>query len=493
MERFLDKNDRALVLMPRGHAKTTQLIHRVARLIGVSQGKIRVGILTSVLSDALARSRAIKAIIESPHFSEIFEWAKNGVVGSKWTDEVWTIKGANLGKDATCFADGLGSIKPGARLDILIGDDMVGMKENATAVQRQKAQDTYWQVVDPMLVPGAKRWYIGTRWHEDDFYNARLDILIGDDMVGMKENATAVQRQKAQDTYWQVVDPMLVPGAKRWYIGTRWHEDDFYNDLKEKGTPVMLRRAVEGDQALWSEMYTVADMDKKRDELGTPIFMLQFQNDVQAMGGNIFRYDRFKYVDAVPSGARRVGIDLASSASERSDYTSCVEIVEDAEHNLYVVGAWRARLAEGHRDWLTGISREGDLVADDGPRLLWPQHLLPNAPEINDSARNLESVNIEAVQHQSTFVREVLGTTKLPARAVRPDKDKVTRARALAARYESGKVYHLKGAPGIRDLEIEMASFPNGEHDDLVDALVYAADLSGSSFYFTAAKTGSRF
>jgi len=38
-----------------------------------------------------------------------------------------------------------------------------------------------------------------------------------------------------------------------------------------------------------------------------------------------------------------------------------------------------------------------------------------------------------------------------------------------------------------------MAAFPNGEHDDLVDALVYAADLSGSTFYFTAAKSGSRF
>ncbi len=435
MERFLDKNDRALVLMPRGHAKTTQLIHRVARLIGVSQGKIRVGILTSVLSDALARSRAIKAIIESPHFAEIFEWARDGVVGPKWTDEVWTIKGANMGKDATCFADGLGSIKPGAR----------------------------------------------------------LDILIGDDMVGMKENATAVQRQKAQDTYWQVVDPMLVPGAKRWYIGTRWHEDDFYNDLKEKGTPVMLRRAVEGDQILWPEMYTVADMDKKREELGSPIFMLQFQNDVTSMGGNIFRYDRFKQTDSVPSGARRVGIDLASSASERSDYTSCVEVVEDSDHNLYVIGAWKARLVEGHRDWITGVTRDGDLVADDGPKLLWPQYLIPHSPEMTESARPLESVNIEAVQHQSTFVREILGTTNLPARPVRPDKDKVTRARALAARYEAGKVFHLKGAPGIKDLEAEMAAFPNGEHDDLVDALVYAADLSGSTFYFTAAKSGSRF
>ena len=435
MERFLDKNDRALVLMPRGHAKTTQLIHRVARLIGVNQGKIRVGVLTSVLSDALARSRAIKSIIESTHFAEIFEWAQAGVAGPKWTDEVWTIKGANMGKDATCFADGLGSIKPGAR----------------------------------------------------------LDILIGDDMVGMKENATAVQRQKASDTYWQVVDPMLVPGAKRWYIGTRWHEDDFYAGLKEKGTPVMLRRAVEEGKILWPQMYTVEDMDKKKEELGTPIFMLQFQNDVTSMGGNIFRYDKFQHIDKAPEGARRVGIDLASSASERSDYTSCVEVIEDSDHNLYVVGAWKARLPEGHKDWLTGVNKDGALVQESGPRLLWPEYLLPHAGNVSDSARNFESVNIEAVQHQSTFVREILGTTNLPARPVRPDKDKVTRSRALAARYEAGKVFHVKNAPGVRELEAEMAAFPNGEHDDLVDALVYAADLSGTNFYFTGAKTGSRF
>ena len=435
MERFLDKNDRALVLMPRGHAKTTQLIHRVARLIGVNKGKIRVGILTSVLSDALARSRAIKAIIESPYFAEIFDWAKDGVAGPKWTDEVWTIKGSNLGKDATCFADGLGSIKPGAR----------------------------------------------------------LDILIGDDMVGMKENATAVQRQKASDTYWQVVDPMLVPGAKRWYIGTRWHEDDFYAQLKEKGTPVMLRAAIEGDNPLWPQMYTIPDLEQKREELGTPIFMLQFQNDVQAMGGNIFRTDNFHRKDAAPDGAHRVGVDLASSASERSDYTACVEVVEDADHNLYVVGAWRARLAEGHRKWLTGVDRDGSLCEDAGPRLMWPEHMLLGGDKSNPGSRYLESVNIESVQHQSTFVREILGTTPLPARAVRPDKDKVTRARALAARYEAGKVFHVKGAPGIAQLESELASFPNGEHDDLVDALVYAADLTSSQFYFTAAKTGSRF
>ena len=117
MEKFMDSHDRALVLMPRGHAKTTALIFRAARIIGMTKGNIRIGILTAVLADSMSRSRAIKTLIESPLFAEVFPWAADGVVGNKWTDETWTIKGVNMGKDATCFADGLVSIKPGARLD----------------------------------------------------------------------------------------------------------------------------------------------------------------------------------------------------------------------------------------------------------------------------------------------------------------------------------------------------------------------------------------
>lgn len=434
MEVFLNENDRALVLMPRGHAKTTQLIHRAARLIGISEGKIRVGVITSVLSDALARSRAIKTLIESARFAEVFPWARRGVAGSKWTDEVWTVKGVNLGKDATCFADGLTSIKPGPR----------------------------------------------------------LDLLISDDIVGLKENATPTQRQKASEIYWQVIDPMLVPGATRWYIGTRWHEDDFYAELTSKGIPTYLRRSLEDSGPLWPEMYTVEDLERKREELGTPIFNLQYQNDVTSMGGNIFRYEFFKYVDTVPPGARRVGVDLAASEKERSDYTAAVEVVEDEEHNLYVIGAYRTRIQQGHQKWLTGVDREGNLLDDpSSPKLLWPARfvgLKGQRDVFGDEPRRMTEVNIEAVQYQSTFVRELVTETRLPARAIRPERDKVFRSRSLAARYEAGKVFHLKGGPGIRQLESEMMSFPNSEHDDLVDALVYAADVGGAGFYFTSAR-----
>ena len=191
-------------------------------------------------------------------------------------------------------------------------------------------------------------------------------------------------------------------------------------------------------------------------------------------------------------------MDLNAASSERSDYTAAVEWWEDPEHNLYLAGAWRERLSEGHRAWLTGRTDAGQAGAPaefgraEGPRLLWPGTLLPEgfaglAGSPLPGPRPIVALNIEATQHQSTFVREMLARTSLPARAVYPDRDKVTRARTLAARYEAGKVFHLRGAPGLAAYEAELVAFPNGEHDDLVDAAVYGADLGGNEFYFTSA------
>jgi phage terminase large subunit-like protein len=52
---------------------------------------------------------------------------------------------------------------------------------------------------------------------------------------------------------------------------------------------------------------------------------------------------------------------------------------------------------------------------------------------------------------------------------------------------EAGKVFFLRGAPGIEMLKAQLTAFPNGEHDDLVDAAVYGADPGGTDFYFTSA------
>jgi predicted phage terminase large subunit-like protein len=229
--------------------------------------------------------------------------------------------------------------------------------------------------------------------------------------------------------------------------------------------------------------------------MGAALFDLQYQNDPTGMGGNIFRRDWFRSVDRVPAGARRVGMDLAITMNQRSDYTAAVEVLEDDKHNLYVVGAWHARLEEGHPGWLTGLDDAGTPITSGlpatGPRLSWPLDRLPagfaGTTESYPAPRPLSALNIESTAFQVAFTRELLRTTRLPAREVHPDRDKVTRARPLAARYEAGKVFHLQGAPGIDALETELVAFPLGEHDDLVDAAVYAADVGGNEFSFTSA------
>jgi predicted phage terminase large subunit-like protein len=84
-------------------------------------------------------------------------------------------------------------------------------------------------------------------------------------------------------------------------------------------------------------------------------------------------------------------------------------------------------------------------------------------------------INIEAVQYQLAAVQELMRTTRLPVIAVRPDKDKASRLMPLAARYEQGMVCHApaNSTNHIKQLEDELTAFPNGAHDDLVDALVY--------------------
>jgi phage terminase large subunit-like protein len=440
LSRFADREASAVILAPRGHAKTTWLIHRLARQIGVSEGRQKFGILTATIDDARARSGAIRRVVESPRFAEVFPWARGGVIGSPWTDEAWTVRGVDLGKDHTLVAMSVGGVRAGPRLDLLVADDMVGMQENESETQREKALQTYRRVVAPMIVPTGRRLFVGTRWHEADIY------------------AT--------------------------HIASGW--------------PHLTLQAMRPDgSVLWPDYWTLERLEATRAELGTAVFNLQYQNDPSGMGGNVFKRDWFKHVDHVPAGARRVGMDLAASKGERNDYTAAVEWVEDSDHNLYLVGAYRARIDEGHRSWLTGLDDAGVPIdvgpAALGPRLLWPTNRLPvgfaGLSDGSPATRPLSVLNIEAVIFQSTFVREVLARTRLPALAVHPDKDKVTRARTLAARYGAGKVFHLRSAPGLAEIEQELVAFPNAVHDDLVDAAVYGADLNtASQFYFTAGR-----
>lgn len=84
---------------------------------------------------------------------------------------------------------------------------------------------------------------------------------------------------------------------------------------------------------------------------------------------------------------------------------------------------------------------------------------------------------IEAVAYQTSIVEHAL-RAGLPARPLKADRDKLTRAQPLIVKTEAGKVWFPHDAPWLRTLELELTAFRgigDDAHDDQVDALAYAA------------------
>jgi predicted phage terminase large subunit-like protein len=96
---------------------------------------------------------------------------------------------------------------------------------------------------------------------------------------------------------------------------------------------------------------------------------------------------------------------------------------------------------------------------------------------------DMDLVICESQQFQSTLIQEVMRDyPRIPIEGKKSDVDKTSRARAVAAKYEAGKVFHrrtLEGTP----FEQELRAFPKG-HDDMVDALGFSLDMGGDEFYF---------
>ena len=138
-----------------------------------------------------------------------------------------------------------------------------------------------------------------------------------------------------------------------------------------------------------------------------------------------------------------MGVDLAISTKEGSDYTACV-VLGRHEDRTWVIAAERTRA--GFHDVVNFITA---MAARYHPSI----------------------IAIEQVQYQAAVVQELLRKTTLPVTGVRPDKDKLARFLPLEARYEQGLIWH---APTLTTYEDELLSFPEGAHDDLVDASAYA-------------------
>jgi predicted phage terminase large subunit-like protein len=296
----------------------------------------------------------------------------------------------------------------------------------------------------------------------------RFDVIFADDILDEINTYNIDRREKLESWFWRSLKPtQAAEGCAVLVVGTRWVEGDLYQKIIEDNKwpalviPAITQNDADEDVSYWPEIWPLERLYREREDVGWDNFACSYLNDIKSRGGMIFQRAWWKdeYFDTLPADRQYVftmGVDLASSEKERADWTSRAIVAEDDRHEHWVLHTARIKTEFGHREFV-----------EDG--FAWAR----------TNGYPISRIIVETNQHQSTFVQDLIRNTNLPVVGKRTDTDKRTRARAAAARYESHRIHHHRS---LRDgeLENEMLGFPKG-HDDLVDALGLALNLSGVS------------
>ncbi len=246
-------------------------------------------------------------------------------------------------------------------------------------------------------------------------------------------------------------------------IMQRLHEKDLAGWLLdggngEKWEHVCLKTLKDDGQPLWPEKHNLEAL--KRMKTAAPyMFSGQYQQSPSQPEGNIFRPDVVQIVGAIPAGTR-------------------------------FIRAWDFAATENDGDWTVG-GKLGKLP--DGRFIIADVARFQGRPEtveaglINAAKRDGSGCRIRIPQDPGQagksqvvyFTRQLAGYT-VTSKPVTGDK--VTRAEPFASQVNIGNVMMLR-AEWNDALISEMRVFPNGAHDDQVDALSDAfAELTDNNF-----------
>lgn len=167
---FIDKNPYGLILSFRDSGKTEQItVGRILWEIGRNTN-IRIKIATE--SEKLATdilSRISETILTNKRYHEVFPHVKRSK-RQKWTRSALTVERSEPHKDKTLEAAGVLTAATGGRADLLVFDDIAGMRNTlAYPKLRPMVKEGVYSNWMNILHGESARWYcIGTPWHIED-------------------------------------------------------------------------------------------------------------------------------------------------------------------------------------------------------------------------------------------------------------------------------------------------------------------------------------
>lgn len=409
LEKGLNKKSRKkLILVPRGHLKTSMITKGFSIQLILRDPNIRILITNQVWDKAREMLYEIKQMLTD---KSVLPKLFGDFVSERWREDDIVIKQRTKALAApTIGTSGVEAELTSSHYDVIFCDDLQGEKNFQTPEQREKVKRYYRSMMD-LLEPGGLLIVIGTRWHLDDVYQYIIDNEADYYDVTVRkviEDGKIIFPKKFNKRF----DPL----SKSW-IETQEPCMDFINYLK--------RRPSEE-------------------------FSSQYMNEPISTENQIFRPAYFQYYDRRPDRLFvAMSIDPAISEKQSADYFAIRVDAMDENYNIYVLdyirGHWR--LSESVDNVFNTYSKWKPSVV--GLETVAYQKALKYVLE--------EEMRRRGVHFPITELKRSTNETK------------EFRIKALEPFYREGKVFHAQWMKG-RELEEELQHFPKGKHDDLIDA-----------------------
>ena len=296
------------------------------------------------------------------------------------------------------------------------------------------------------------------------------DLLIIDDPHSEQEATLAELNPEVYDkTYeWYTSGPRqrLQPRGAIVIVMTRWSKKDLTGQVLkaaaqrsgEEWEVIEFPALLPSGRPLWPEFWSKIELEALKSELPNGKWMAQYQqqptSDVSAIikreWWKIWEYDDPPYCEFLIQSW-----DTAFLKTERSDYSACTtwgvfyrpDDTGREQANIILLNAFKKRM--------------------EFPEL--KQRAMEEYKEWEPDA-----MIIEAKASGSPLIFE-LRAMGIPVQEFTPTRgnDKIARLNAVADIFASGRVY-VPNTSWAEELIEEVASFPSGEHDDLVDSMSQA-------------------
>lgn len=290
-------------------------------------------------------------------------------------------------------------------------------------------------------------------------------LLIVDDPIKNSAEAGSETIRNNHWEWWQATAySRLEPGGAAVVIQTRWNEDDLTgrileNDVEGHWEVLSLPAiATENDQlgrepgeALWPERYPVHILNEIKKTLGSYFWSALYQQTPIPEGDGMFESAWFGHADRIPLNRPIKAVRYWDKASTQGggDYSAGVLMIECDGH-FYVADVVRGQWSSLKREQVIRETAEADLERWGGS--------VRTMVEQEGGSSGVDSA-------QAT----IRGLAGFVVGSERVTGDKVTRARPFSSQVEGGNVSLLPGK-WHRDYLSELRAFPNGKHDDQVDA-----------------------